>query len=170
MLSRRSSEPCESWQGVVELRALGSQCFQICPVEVNDASPRRTLCQIALLRFGNSIRFFWIQGLPGVPELLQMGTPIKWERPFIVKLGMCNLPPDGGKLHRLFHSSMPKFSVTPIHRKTREVQFAAGGRQIAATFPLIVKRGRCNLPPEGGKLHRCFHSSFFSKLLPYWTP
>ena len=102
-----------------------------------DAYPRRTLCQIALLRFGNSIRCFWIQGLPGVPELLQMGTPIKWERPFIVKLGMCNLPPDGGKLHRLFHSSMPKFSVTPIHRKTWEVQFAAGGLQIAQTFPLI---------------------------------
>jgi hypothetical protein len=51
----------------------------------------------------------------------------EWEHPlngnahlseFIVKLGRCNLPPDGGKLHRLFHSSMPKFSVTPIHRKT----------------------------------------------------
>ena len=26
---------------------------------------------------------------------------------------------------------------TPIHRKMREVQFAAGGRQIAPTFPLI---------------------------------
>ena len=62
---------------------------------------------------------------------------IKWERPFIVKRGRCNLPPAGGKLHRLFHSSMPKFSVTPIHRKTREVQFATGGLQIAQTFPLI---------------------------------
>ena len=59
---------------------------------------------------------------------------------------------------------------TPIHRKTREVQFAAGGRQIPLTFPLIdarifgnaqsiVKRGRCNLPPAGCKLHRLFHSS-----------
>ena len=32
------------------------------------------------------------------------------------------------------------FSVTPIYRKTREVQFAAGGRQIAQTFPLIDTR------------------------------
>ena len=81
-----------------------------------------------------------------------------------------NLPPAGGKLHRLFHPSMPEISVTPIHRKTREVQIAAGGRQIAPTSPFIdarifgnaqsiVKRGRCNLPPEGGKLHRLFHSS-----------
>ena len=29
---------------------------------------------------------------------------------------------------------------TPISRKTREVQFAAGGRQIAPTFPLIDAR------------------------------
>ena len=41
------------------------------------------------------------------------GTPIKWERPFIVKRGRCNLPRAGGKLHRLFHSSMPDFSVFP---------------------------------------------------------
>ena len=33
-----------------------------------------------------------------------------------------------------------EFSVTPIYRKTREVQFAAGGRQIAPTFPLIDAR------------------------------
>ena len=70
----------------------------------------------------------------------------------------------------LVHSSMPDFSGTPIHRKMREVQFTAGGRQIAPTFPIIdarifgnaqsiVKRGRCNLPPEGGNLHRLFHSS-----------
>ena len=32
------------------------------------------------------------------------------------------------------------FSVTPICRKTREVQFEAGGRQNAATFPLIDAR------------------------------
>ena len=32
------------------------------------------------------------------------------------------------------------FSVTPIYRKTREVHFAAGGRQIAPTFPLIDAR------------------------------
>ena len=31
----------------------------------------------------------------------------------IVKRGMCNLPPAGAKLHRLFHSSMPEFSGTP---------------------------------------------------------
>ena len=58
----------------------------------------------------------------------------------IVKCGRCNLPPASGNLHRLFHSSMPEFSGTPIHRKTREVQFAAGGRQIAQTFPLIDAR------------------------------
>jgi len=29
------------------------------------------------------------------------------------------------------------FRERPIHRKTREVLFAAGGRQIAPTFPLI---------------------------------
>ena len=80
-----------------------------------DASPRRTLCQIALLRFGNSIRCFWIQGLPGVPELLQMGTPIKWERPFI-----------------------------GIYRKTREVQLAAGWRQVAQTVPFIDAQIFCN--------------------------
>ncbi len=45
---------------------------------------------------------------------------------------------------------------TPIYRRTREVQFAAGGRQIAQTFPLIGKRWRCNLPPAGGKLQRLF--------------
>jgi len=32
---------------------------------------------------------------------------------------------------------MPKFAETPIHRKTRGVQFAAGGLQIAQTFPLV---------------------------------
>ena len=32
------------------------------------------------------------------------------------------------------------FSVTPIYRKTREVQFAAGGQHIAPTFPLIDAR------------------------------
>ena len=32
------------------------------------------------------------------------------------------------------------FSVTPIYRKTREVQFAAGGRQIAPTVPFIDAR------------------------------
>ena len=31
------------------------------------------------------------------------------ERPFIVKCVRCNLPPAGGKLHRLSHSSMPEF-------------------------------------------------------------
>ena len=35
---------------------------------------------------------------------------------------------------------MPEFPGTPIDRKTREVQFAAGGRQIALTFPLIDAR------------------------------
>ena len=35
---------------------------------------------------------------------------------------------------------MPDFSGTPIHRKMREVQFAAGGRQSAPTFPLIDAR------------------------------
>ena len=38
------------------------------------------------------------------------------------------------------------FSVTPIYRKTREVQFAAGGRQIAQTFPLIDTRNLCSSP------------------------
>jgi len=68
-----------------------------------------------------------------------------------------------------------------IHRKIREVQFAAGGRQIAQTFPLIDARfvgtpikwertlngnahsslnaGGATCPPGGGKLHRRFHSS-----------
>ena len=32
------------------------------------------------------------------------------------------------------------FSVTPIYRKTREVQFAASGRQIAPTFPYTDDR------------------------------
>ena len=32
------------------------------------------------------------------------------------------------------------FSVTPIYRKTREVQFAGGGRHIAPTFPFIDAR------------------------------
>jgi hypothetical protein len=39
-------------------------------------------------------------------------------------------------LHRLFQSSMPDHRC-PIHRKNREVQFAAGGLQIAQTFPII---------------------------------
>jgi len=32
-------------------------------------------------------------------------TPIKWERPFIVKRGRCNLQPAVSKLHRLFHDA-----------------------------------------------------------------
>ena len=90
------------------------------------------------------------------------------------KIGRCNVPPEGGTLHRLFQSSMPNHRCPIIDAqsigKNREVQFAAGWRQIALTFPIIdarffgnaqsiVKRGRCNLPPAGGKLHRLFHSS-----------
>jgi len=44
------------------------------------------------------------------------------------------LPPEGCKLHRLFHSSMPEFSVTPIHHKTREVQFVTGGDKLHGLF------------------------------------
>ena len=53
----------------------------------------------------------------------------------IEKCGRCNLPPAGGKLHRHFHSSVPD-SQYPMHRKMWEVQLAAGGRQVAPTFPL----------------------------------
>jgi len=42
----------------------------------------------------------------------------------------------GGKLHRLFQSSMPDHRC-PIHRKNMEVQFSAGGLQIAQAFPII---------------------------------
>ena len=42
---------------------------------------------------------------------------------------------------------------TPIYRKTREVQLAAGGRQIALIFPLIDVR-----------------ILGFSFIGPYWTP
>ena len=38
----------------------------------------------------------------------------------------------------LFQKVQP--SGTPIHRKMREVQLAAGGRQIAPAFPLIDAR------------------------------
>ena len=56
--------------------------------------------------------------------------------PMHQKCGRCNLPPAGGKLHRHFHSSVPDGQY-PMHRKMREVQLAAGGRQVAPTFPLI---------------------------------
>ena len=45
--------------------------------------------------------------------------------------GRCNLPPEGGKLHRLFHASVPD------NRSAFEVQLGAGGRQVASIFTLI---------------------------------
>ncbi len=55
---------------------------------------------------------------------------------------------------------------TPIYRKTREVQFAAGGRQIAPICPLIDARTFCfftywttiGTPQKGSPLHKRFGS------------
>ena len=92
-----------------------------------------------------------------------MGTPI------YRKMREVQFAAGGRQIEPSFPLIDARFSGTPIHRKMWEVQFAAAGRQIAQTFPIIdarifgnaqsiVKRGRCNFPPEGGKLHRLFHS------------
>ena len=57
------------------------------------------------------------------------------------KIGRCNVPPEGGTLHRLFQSAMPNHRCPIIDAQS------------------IGKIGRCNVPPEGGTLHQLFQSS-----------
>ena len=87
-------------------------------------------------------RLRYIQSLKGRPVPPRRKTKNKKDtkdtlRPIIDarsigKIGRCNVPPAGGKLHRLFQSSMPNSSE---------------------------KIWRCNVPPAGGTLHRLFQSS-----------
>ena len=90
------------------------------------------------------------------------------------KIWRCNVPPEGCTLHRIFQSSMPNHRcpiIEPqsIEKKTMDVQFATGGAANCTDFsnhrcPIIDAQSigkiwRCNLQPEGCKLHRLFPSS-----------
>ena len=94
-------------------------------------------------------------------ELHCFGSGIQFELP-------------GSRFLRIALDGNAHYMGKPIYRGTREVQLAAQREQVAPTFPLIraqqlisewVKRGKCNLPPKGDKLHRHVHSSLpISKL------
>ena len=84
----------------------------------------------------------------------------------IFDIGKCRrrnlLPEGGGKLHRLFHSSMLNNRyLTSVNARRATCRRRAASRTGLSIhrWPIIRKSRRCNLPMERGRLHRLSDSS-----------
>ena len=101
--------------------------------------------------------YVWARESEGISENIDLPF-IATQEPVsdIGKCRTCNLPSEGGKLRRPFQPSMTN-SRYPISVNAR----GATCRRMAAsrTDYFLHQCRKCDLPPEGGKLHRLFDSS-----------